>query len=70
MSTADRKTLQDRMRERYAVHYTVLGDTEPQDGEPDSIALEKPSTPTTDDSAPKRPPKGSDDIDTTPGATW
>ncbi|MEQ9180242.1 MAG: type IV secretory system conjugative DNA transfer family protein [Nitratireductor sp.] len=70
MSDADRVALQRRMRDRYAVHYTALNDTEPQDEQPDESDVEEPSAETTDDTAPKRPPKGPDDIDTTPGETW
>ncbi|MCB9947260.1 MAG: ATP-binding protein [Rhodospirillaceae bacterium] len=60
MSARERAKLQDRMRERYAVHYTALAKTDPTPDEPDDDA----------DREPDAPVRGPDDLDTDAGASW
>ncbi len=56
MTTSERKSLQNQMRERYAVHYTKLGNR----SENAPVAVEEPNIEQSDP----------DVTDTTPGATW
>lgn len=72
MTPAEREALQERMRDRYAVHYTALNQAdaattaEPEEPAQEAAPSEEPEAP-----KPKRRPKqGPDDIDTAPGDTW
>lgn len=61
MSPADREVLQDRMRERYAVHYTTLRTAHKEEDGPLDAK---------DDPEPESPPSGPDEVDTTAGTEW